>query len=99
MINQGKISLKLSDFTDLVELHLRNWIGTRDLERQAIKLSDIDFEEQQLIRFIRDVCIWGNYAGIAGRVIKQNDINMLREKFKDALNELDHKNPDVSNAI
>jgi hypothetical protein len=35
MIRLGKVTLDHSDFTFFVKRHLSNWLGTRELEKQA----------------------------------------------------------------
>ncbi len=99
MISLGKISLNPSDFTYFIELHLKHWSGTRELEEQAYNLSAANFQNQQLINFIKDVCRWGNYPGIAGRVLNQNDISIIQKNFVSAWGKLKSNIPNVREAI
>ena len=76
MIKLGNISLRLSDFPYYLNkfLNYRNWgPDTKKREIQGRQLIAVDFAEQYLIDFIREVCRWGNYAGIGGRILKQNE--------------------------
>jgi len=99
MIQLGKISLNLSDFNYFVGLHLRQWPNTREIEKQGKLLSDVNFKEQYLINFIRAVCNWGNYAGIAQRILNQNDLSIVQARFKDAWRALSTTKPNVSDAL
>jgi hypothetical protein len=68
-------------FGDLVSRHLANVAQTEKLEADGRKLLTNGFEPQSLELFIRDVCKWGGYAGIAGRVLRRNDAAFIGERF------------------
>jgi len=51
-------------------------------------LTNAGFPDQQLELFIRGVCSWGGYAGIAGRILKQNSLVDIRAQFVKAANYL-----------
>ena len=93
------IVLQLSDFTRLIERHVVEWLGTRELEHEASRLHAAGFPEEQLASFIRRVCNWGNYPGIAGRVLKNNDLPMIRGQFIAAANALSSDIPDVQGPL
>ncbi len=95
----AEIVLRPSDFTRLVEYHLDEWLGTRELEHEASRLCAVGFPEKQLASFIKRVCEWGNYPGIAGRVLKNNDPLMIRRQFTGATNALNSDIPDVQGAL
>jgi hypothetical protein len=101
MIRVGNISLRLSDFPYFLKCFLDNWGSedTKEREIQGNQLIAVDFMEQHLKNFIREVCRWGNYAGIAGRIINQNDIGKIRSCFIGAWKALNSDNPDVKGAI
>jgi hypothetical protein len=52
--------------------HLHTVANTQLLELAGANLLAAGFIFPQLAQFIRDVCRWGGYAGIAGRVLNQN---------------------------
>jgi hypothetical protein len=91
--------LQPSDFTRLVKDHLDEWVGTRELEYEASRLRAAGFSEEQLESFIQRVCKWGNWPGIAGRVLKNNDLLMIRRQFIGATNALNSDIPDVQSAL
>ena len=72
------------EFCDLVTDHLRCNPDTASIEKEALQLVLIDFTEQQLESFVRHVCKWGGYAGIAGRILNQNSIATIRKQFRNA---------------
>ncbi len=98
-ITIAEIVLQPSDFTRLVKYHLNEWLGTRELEHEASRLCAVGFSEEQLASFIQRVCKWGNYPGIAGRVLKNNDLLMIRGQFIGAANALNSDVPDVQGAL
>jgi hypothetical protein len=57
---------------------------TSRIEQIATELAKDDFHEPDLQMFIRTVCSWGGYEGIAGRVIKYNRIEQLITVFRTA---------------
>ena len=91
--------LQPSDFTRLVKHHLDEWLGTGELEHEASRLRAAGFPEEQLASFIPRVCKWGNYPGIAGKVLKNNDLPMIRGQFIGATNALNSAIPDVQGAL
>jgi hypothetical protein len=94
-----EVALHPSDFTKLVERHLDDIQGTKELEQEASQLSANGFAEKQLASFIWDVCRWGGYPGIAGRVLKQNALPEIRSRFINAVKALDSDNPDILGAL
>ena len=71
-VSVGGVELKLHEFESLVELHLKSVAVTRELEQDGKLLVANGFELPQLEDFIRRVCRWGDYTGIAGRVLRRN---------------------------
>jgi hypothetical protein len=57
---------------------------TPEIERRAADLAKGNFGENDLQIFIRTVCSWGGYEGIAGRVFKYNRIEQLAVIFRKA---------------
>ena len=101
IIKLGKISLSLSNFPYFLKRWLDKWGSedTKELEIQGINLIAVDFAEEDLRYFIRQVCRWGNYAGIGGRVLNQNKIDMIRTNFLEAWKALNLSPPNVRRAL
>lgn len=58
--------------------------STRQLEQDGAVLIAAGFPFLLLDKFIRDVCTWGKYPGIAGRVLKRNTQQNIIYRFKRA---------------
>lgn len=88
-----------SDFTGLVKHHPVKLSEIRELEHKASDLRAAGFPEEQLASFIERVCRFGNFPGIAGRVLKRNDLSVIRSQFVSAANALNSDVPDVQGAL
>src|SRR5438093_10239590 len=71
----------LADFPHLVEEHMRHYRDTPQLEIFGQELLAHDFPADELEQFIRQVCSWGGYSGIAGRILNRNFIADIRQRF------------------
>ena len=98
-VTAGTSLIPLATFPNLVEQHLHRCPTTRCLEQEAAVLKGADFPEGELERFIRSVCKWGNYAGIAGRIINQNPIETIRQHFRAAVHILEVSPLDAQGAL
>jgi hypothetical protein len=79
------ITIQLDELADLFENFLRQNPATQNIERQAERLVNGNFQSyRDLCDFIKAVCKWGGYSGIAGRVINENDESKLRYAFRSA---------------
>jgi len=78
------LSIELEDFGSFLQLGLINDPETLAIEQCAQRLIQSDFNPQQTNEFICTVCGWGGYAGIAGRVIKNNDPLRIVSALRDA---------------
>jgi hypothetical protein len=94
-----RINARFKDFSDLVDRHLRRVPGTKELEKKGKLLRDANFPQEQLNQFIREVCSWGGYAGIAGRILNQNDLFFIQKVFTKTSNLLALVNPKVRMAL
>lgn len=99
-------TLLFHEFPGLVTRHLkeidsglRETEGTQKRELEGILLQSNDFPTADLERFIRHVCRWGGYPGIAGRILKQNRIVNIRTHFISASNILSSSIPNVQGAL
>jgi hypothetical protein len=96
-ISFGQIDISLSEFAGLVERHLEAVSNTVQLEADASSLAG-NMDAALLDSFIRGVCRWGGYPGIAGRILKQNDVGYLQDRFALALAALNSVGPDADRA-
>jgi hypothetical protein len=62
------LSVDLDQFPDLARKHRKLCPDTPDVEALGLKFVLDGFPEADVINFVRRVCRWGGYAGIAGRV-------------------------------
>jgi hypothetical protein len=80
-----KVSIPIGDFPALIQLHRKMYPGTEHLEEQGAQLIEIGFAADETRQFVRSVCSWGNYAGIADRVLNKNPMDAIRKAFQCAV--------------
>jgi hypothetical protein len=78
-----RLWIPLEAFPALLQWHYTEY-NTAEVEQSGEQVATAGFPQDQLREFIRAVCRWGNYAGIAGRVLKNNRIEQLQETFSAA---------------
>lgn len=93
------IEIPIEDFQALAFAHYDLVKGTNEIEAQAFKLSQQGFPEADVIDFIREVCGWGGYSGISGRVRARNTPTHIRQAFVTAVEHLAEPKPDVAAAL
>ncbi len=76
--------VEFAAFPACVRAHLQHVPSTRDTEAVAIELVARGFQHGDVVRFVRAVCKWGGYAGIAGRVLVRNKPSDLATAFRRA---------------
>jgi len=91
--------IALADFPRLVNAHLRQYLDTQQLEELGQELVMGGFSDETLEPFIRRVCDWGGYVGIAGRVFKNNVLADIRRHFEQAITALHQDIPDLKAAL
>jgi hypothetical protein len=78
-------AIDLQDFPNLLHEFVRREPDTRTIEQQARQLIEGRFNERELEPFIKAVCRWGGYAGVAGKVRRYHPTTAeLRSHFQDA---------------
>ena len=92
-------SFQLSDFAGLIKKHSKDFPGVPKLEQQAQNLIAANFEFPLIETYIRDVCRWGNFAGVGGRIIKNNSQEAIVETFAAAYAQLNADEPDPAAAL
>src|ERR1700729_4625872 len=72
------------ELPDRLESFKKREPSTAIIEQQARQLVVKQFQFPELREFIKAVCKWGGYEGVAGRVLKNNSKQQLRESFRSA---------------
>jgi hypothetical protein len=95
------ISIPLNKFNQLAEEHKRENRNTHIIEVSAIDLIREGFPDEPVKTFIKAVCTWGGYPGIAGRILNHNynSLIKIREAFGDALRRLSATPIDLAGAL
>ncbi|MFT4175787.1 MAG: hypothetical protein QM627_03950 [Luteolibacter sp.] len=81
----GGTSIPFEDFPKWHAYHLERVAGTQQLERDGAALIGSGFQFPQLEDFIRAVCRWGGYAGIAGRILNRNSQQAIISSFSSTI--------------
>jgi len=58
--------MELAEFPRFLKLGLTKDSGTLAIEALGSELVQSDFKVQHIGKFVKEVCKWGHYAGIAG---------------------------------
>jgi hypothetical protein len=69
-----QLSLRLDEFPELIRRHKDKVPRTLNVEALAERFVASGFAEGDVLPFIMDVCRWGGYPGIAGRVKRDNQL-------------------------
>lgn len=83
-VNIVRLNIPLSEFPTLLKEHLKSDVSTPAIEKIARKLVKDDFPEHGVVDFVKRVCIWGNYAGVYGKVLKHNTIRKIKTQLIEA---------------
>lgn len=81
------------DFPAAITRHRLEYPDTDLWEQSGKALVESEFQESDLARFIRQVCRWGGYYGIAGRVRKYNQPHIIGTAFRAASGSLANNDP------
>lgn len=90
---------EFDEFPDLMKEHMKKFPGVAPIEDEAKSLVAVGFRFPELENYIRNVCRWGNFAGVGGRVIKNNTPDVLQAAFSDAYALLNVEVPSPSSAL
>ncbi len=91
--------IHMNEFPALVEAFLGKWPQTKTLECQAESLIRAGFPHDDTLAFVKEVCKWGGYAGIAGRVLKTNSSEVISTQLKKATEILTSECPNAEMAL
>jgi hypothetical protein len=78
---------------------MRHYRDPRQLEIFGQELLVYDFPVDKLEQFIRQVCSWGGYSGIAGRIFNHNSPIDIRQRFIEAAHILSQEPTDTKAAL
>jgi hypothetical protein len=93
------VTLPIDNFADLASEHRRRFPQTVDVEFLGEQLRIAKFPAASIYEFVRAVCNWGGYAGIGGRIIKNNSLPAIRGALEDADQLLSATAPDLVGAL
>lgn len=79
------LRLSLCSFPKLLQAHRAENPTTQEIEQFGQELAQQNFPEQETTKFVKQVCEWGDYPGIWGRVLKNNPIATICQALRDAL--------------
>lgn len=87
LIQNGEISIlkplgPLAQFPGYLKASLDKAPATHEIETQATELVAENFPENKTANFVKSVCRWGNYNGVAGKVLKHNRTTEIGAHFK-----------------
>jgi len=81
----GGHNIPFDNFPEWHAHHLNRVNNTQQLEQDGAQLIQDGFPFTNLEQFIRQVCRWGGYPGIAGRVLNKNRPQEIIQRFTDAI--------------
>ncbi len=95
----GTTILSFEQIADLAARYDIRVAKTRKREHEGAALEKNAFPPKELNRFIRKVCAWGGYTGIAGRVLRNNTSNRIHTQFLAAQKAMQDDRHDVASAL
>jgi hypothetical protein len=92
MAHLGAYGLANEHFPDRIQRHRLEFPDPEVLENAAAHLAQAEFPQTASLRFLRQVCRWGGYYGIAARVRQNNQPEAIRQAFIGAWQQLSDAN-------
>jgi hypothetical protein len=93
------IELPLTDFEKWGRAHLVKFPNTPAVENRGRSFVEQGFPREGVQKFVRDVCDWGGYPGIAGRVLKHNTPALICVALRQAAERLEARESDLAAAL
>jgi hypothetical protein len=94
------VSFDLASFPAMIRQHGQNFADTLEMEVRFANRIRTPFDEFEPTReFIRAVCKWGRFAGVAGRILKRNSKKKILAAFEKARLRLLQTAPDLKAAM
>ena len=87
-VKMVRLDIPLDEFPSLLAAHRKSDPDTARVEALGKKYVENGFRPEETADFVREVCRWGHYAGVAGRVLKHNSLATITDCFKNAHSEL-----------
>ena len=84
-INIIRLSMTPEEFPEYLAKGINADPTTQNVEQKARNLIENDFRDDLTASFVKSVCRWGNYAGVAGKVLKHNDLGVVSKTLRKAL--------------
>ena len=72
---------------------------TLEVEARGRRLLASCFPEMDIGNFVRAVCAWGGYDGIAGRILRRNSAVQLRAALQEASSHITSETPNLPAAL
>jgi len=92
-------ALPYAQYSNLVAIHLQHFQYSKELEQAGANLCALEFPEEQTRQFVRSVCIWGSFAGLGTRIIRENSVVEIQTNFRNVIRMLDARSPDPYTAL
>lgn len=93
------LEIPLDCFPPLTEEFCKRVPHTAEIEVLARQLVAREFPESDVGDFIKDVCRWGGYPGISGKVLTRNTSADIRSALRGATSHLLEPAPDLVAAM
>jgi hypothetical protein len=79
-----RLSVPLDQFPKLLAEHVATTkIPTVEVEKLGAGYIANGFQDDETMPFVEKVCNWGNYAGVAEKVKRRNDVKTISHTFKE----------------
>jgi hypothetical protein len=82
------VPMPLVNFPQLLQDHLEENPDTPQIEALGRELVRTDFPADTTVEFVKAVCGWGDYPGIAGRVLRNDAVATISRRLRDAVSSL-----------
>lgn len=79
-----RLAIPLNEFPRLLAAHLAADHDTDEVEALGANYVEHDFQVTDTEEFVRRVCRWGNYDGVAGKVLQNNELGFVANRFREA---------------
>ena len=94
------VSFDLASFPEMIKSHGDDFQDTLEIEERYKYLIDTPITNfDSISNYIKEVCRWGNYPGVSGKVLKNNSKEKILAVFEDVRTILKNDNPDLAMAL
>lgn len=92
-VNIVRSCMKLTDYAIHLQSHVSQYPKTSVVEKIGKQYVANGFPIATTEEFVREVCRWGNYPGVAGKVLKANDLSVVRDYLCSAHHKITSNDP------